>query len=220
MRHSHAALALLAVAALVASPAMVAPATAQSGGIPTEDHVFSYGQIPGDFEALVAAAGGAVVRRHDAIGVAVTSGLSDAQAATIAGDNPVARDYMVQWQPPIAAVAGGIVELTDPSGAAHDPTAASLFANQWDMRIIDADDAWNAGFTGNPNSSRRTGLGQQHLTDLDGGVVRELCQLLPPLVLLQGEGRGAPALRERLEKAEDLAGLLDLRRRTAVGGGI
>jgi subtilisin family serine protease len=98
---------------------------------------------------MVEDAGGTVVRLHPEIGVAVASGLSDASANGIAGRGEVARDLMLQWQD-----GDVMVDLSEaeeiPVDSFSDPTAAAYFWAQWGMRNISADDAWNAGFTGDP----------------------------------------------------------------------
>ena len=112
-----------------------------------ENHVVE--GIPGDLEAQVAALGGSVLRSHPEINIAIVTGLSDEAADELAssqGVRGVTRDIIAQFIP----------ELDDPSTeamsegatpAGHDPTTAFFFpTHQWDMRIIDADDAWNAGF--------------------------------------------------------------------------
>lgn len=144
---------LMALSALVASSTAVAPAGAQQAGavVPTDEHVFSFGRIPADFAARVVSNGGTVVRRHAAIGVAVASGLSDSGAAAVAAGGQVARDLELQWTPTMEEMVGSVHELGAIRGDGHDPTSAALFPFQWDMQIIDADDAWNAGFSGNSN---------------------------------------------------------------------
>ena len=151
MRHTSRLLLLVACSLLIASPAVVTTAIAQSQGYElTDEHVFSFGnRIPANFARMVEDAGGRVVRLHPEIGVAVAAGLSDASANGIAGRGEVARDVMLQWQDddPVVELAAAD-EI--PVDSFSDPTAAAYFWVQWGMRNIDADDAWNAGFTGDP----------------------------------------------------------------------
>src|SRR5262245_17459186 len=78
-----------------------AKAVASRVAAPTPDrHVFLLsGAIPANFAASVAAKGGQVVSAQPDIGVVITSGLSDANAALIAGKDSVARDYSGRWVP-------------------------------------------------------------------------------------------------------------------------
>ena len=88
-----------------------------------------------DLLAAIQSAGGTVMGRHDEIGVVTVSGLSDAAAAALAarGDiEGIDRDYLVQWIPSEEDV----TLETDQSGAFFFAT------NQWNMRQIEADDAW------------------------------------------------------------------------------
>jgi subtilisin family serine protease len=151
MSSRHKILLLVAATVLSVSPAAGVAAAQAYRGAPTDEHVFAFARIPDDFAARVAAAGGTVVRTHEPIGVAVAAGLSDVEAGAIAGGARVARDVVLQWQPVATGLAASVVELSDPVGAAHDPTDAAFFPLQWNMHIIDADEAWNAGFRGNPN---------------------------------------------------------------------
>ena len=119
----------------------------------TAEHVVLFEDgVPADFAARIAALGGSVVRVHPEIDVAVVSGLTDDGATQLAGDADIAaapRDVSVQAIPDLADLGGGEIQsLPDdaPAPAGHDPTAAFFFPFQWDMQIIDADDAWNAGF--------------------------------------------------------------------------
>ena len=130
----------------------------------TDNHVIEMkGAIPREFEAQVAALGGKVERSHPEVGVVITSGLSDDAAGELGKSKSVKhiqRDAMVQLLPglqgePMLEQAQGVV----PEG--HDPTAAVFFPIQWDMQIIDADDAWNAGFEGDPDVT---------VAILDGGI--------------------------------------------------
>ena len=68
MRKIFSLFALVAFLGVVASSTAVAPAIAQAGGFtPTDEHVFSFGDIPDDFADRVGSNGGSVVRQHPAI---------------------------------------------------------------------------------------------------------------------------------------------------------
>lgn len=92
--------------------------------------------------AAIATLGGRITRDHGEIGVLAVSGLSDAAVATLAADSAVAaigRDRVLQWLPPTEAFGArpaGFTSLSDQSGA--------FFFNvwQWNLRQIEADDAW------------------------------------------------------------------------------
>lgn len=117
----------------------------------TAEHIVLFEDgIPADFGARLVAAGGSLVRSHPEIGVAVVTGLDDAGAGTLAADADIAavpRDVLVQALPdPSSLGSVEVVSADAPAVSSHDPTAAVFFPFQWDMQIIDADDAWNAGF--------------------------------------------------------------------------
>lgn len=106
---------------------------------------------PGAFDdvaAAVAAAGGEVVRSHRDAGILIMSGLSDAAADGVSamdGVRAFAGDVAIQAAPDLG---GAETATLDPAG--HDPSQAFFYQAgfQWDMEIIDADDAWAAGATG------------------------------------------------------------------------
>jgi len=75
----------------------------------------------------------------------------DAGAATVAAGGQFARDVELQWTPTLEETQASLRTLDLPGGNGHDPTTAAFFPFQWDMQIIDADDAWNAGFSGDPS---------------------------------------------------------------------
>jgi len=105
----------------------------------------------GRFAAISAAIvdmGGTVVRSHPQVGIVIASGLSDAAAAGIQAMNGVqtmTADVMIDGVP------GADDLMTESAGVAgHDPSQAFFYqvGYQWDMQIIDADDAWAAGASG------------------------------------------------------------------------
>ena len=107
--------------------------------------------IAKDFAQKVKALGGDVATSHEGAGIAVVSGLSEGAAAQLAaaGYGDVQKDFAVsveettsQTQPDAAYVSQPFVN--SPS----DPTKASRFAFQWNMRLINAPAAWAAGKLG------------------------------------------------------------------------
>ena len=87
------------------------------------------------FLNAVAKSGGRVKRRYDAIGVLILTGLKDVAVTNLAARpdiEAINRDRKLQWLPPAPA----LTALGDQSGAPLFPTY------QWDLRQINADDAW------------------------------------------------------------------------------
>jgi lantibiotic leader peptide-processing serine protease len=120
-----------------------APAT------PTDQHVVVMtAGIPSDFASRVEALGGTVAATYPDIGVAVTSGLSDAAAADLAktrGVGGIDRDLSVQWIP--SPEEFNLQALEGPSdqvpSAQTDQSGARFFAFfQWNIRQIRANAAW------------------------------------------------------------------------------
>jgi subtilisin family serine protease len=94
------------------------------------------------FLAAVQAVGARIEQRRDAIGVVTVTGLSDAGLATLAARSDVegaALDQEVQWIPPAESYAGF---RTLDATVQTDQSGAFFFADQWNMRQINADKAW------------------------------------------------------------------------------
>lgn len=115
------------------------------------------GRLPADLDAQVSAAGGVVVDRIPALGVAfATSSSPDfaIAAARIQGVDDVARDISMQWTDPAVARGGEITaeELgaaeASAAIASFNPNADAFYALQWAPRAIQAPEAWAAGYTG------------------------------------------------------------------------
>lgn len=137
----------------VAGPAATAaprsPARSLAPGNGQHVVVFKGNDIPAGFAAEVAALGGTVTYAHAGVGFAIVSGLDDAaasQTGRLGGVSGVQADEVFQLESPMEAGAG--VELVAESQA--DPTTAARHAFQWNMRLINADDAWAAGKLGSP----------------------------------------------------------------------
>ena len=140
----------LAGCADVAGPAAPrSPALSLAQGNGQHVVVFKGNGIPAGFAAEVAALGGTVTYAHAGVGFAIVSGLGDAAAAQVGqlgGVSGVQADEVFQLESPLAADAG--FDLVAQSQA--DPATAARYAFQWNMRLINADDAWAAGKLGSP----------------------------------------------------------------------
>jgi subtilisin family serine protease len=106
--------------------------------------------IPASFEADVVKLGGEVRYSHE-MGFAWVSGLSAQAARTLGQKKYVGRleaDESFALEQPTAGEASitGAAIPESPS----DPTTAFFYARQWNMRAIEADDAWAAGRLGSP----------------------------------------------------------------------
>jgi len=102
------------------------------------------GTVPAGFAQDVQAAGGRIEMSHSA-GVAIVSGLSDTMAAQLAkskGVVDVQRDATFM----LDSVVGEAEAVADDAPESpFDPTTASRYARQWNMRAIGANNAWAAG---------------------------------------------------------------------------
>jgi subtilisin family serine protease len=123
--------------------------------------LFEDAGIPGGFAGDVAALGGEVVFAHDA-GIAFVAGLAPDAAATLGARADIgtvhangARPLELPLETAVQAVSEAIVE--SPS----DPTTAARYAWQWNMRAVDAPEAWAAG---------RLGSSDVTLAILDTGI--------------------------------------------------
>lgn len=106
--------------------------------------------VPDDFAGQVAALGGKVDFAHP-VGIAIVSGLAEGAAAELGarGDiNAVQANESYALDPFLAEGAVEAVESVPESP--DDPTTASRYSWQWNMRAIDADLAWAAGRLGSP----------------------------------------------------------------------
>lgn len=101
---------------------------------------------PDEFAARVAGLGGTVTYAHAATGFATVSGLSDAAAVELSasGIGQFQQDVEITVAPSATAEAE-ISEIGDPSANSQaNPTTASRYVWQWNMRSIKADAAWAA----------------------------------------------------------------------------
>lgn len=131
---------------------------------PTNSYLIDLtGDAPADLFDLVAAAGGTLVRELPEIGYAIATSDAPGFAAALAGAQgikAVDQDLMVQWTPDLAELLGEISAPQD-QGPITDPTTATFYPCQWNMRAIDAPAAWAQGEFGDPNVK---------VAVLDGGV--------------------------------------------------
>ena len=144
----------------VTSPEAVAPALSlsQAGTPGLDQHLVVFkGKAPQDFEAQVARLGGTVAMNHK-IGVAVVAGLNEAGASAL--KTAVNADFVepapelmlvdpaATGEPVLAEALAAAAPLTAAPASATNPAGAILFANQWNMRQVRADEAWAAGRLG------------------------------------------------------------------------
>jgi hypothetical protein len=100
------------------------------------------------FSDKIAALGGSVERVHGGAGIAVVTGISDAaaaQLASISGVSSVQPDMIVSLAAPAGVAEADASDVVESQG---NPTTASRYAWQWNMRQIGADKAWAAGKLG------------------------------------------------------------------------
>ena len=145
--------------------------------VPTKHLVVFRGRAPADFAQRVTDLGGTVTLNHK-LGIAVVVGLSDANASTLR--QRVGAEYvetMPEFQLVEPAAKGQPVAVSpDAAGASvtsvENPAGALLFAEQWNMRQVHADEAWAAGRLGDRGVTVAildTGI-DYLLPDLDGLV--------------------------------------------------
>ena len=144
------------------------------------EHIFVMSKgVPSNFAAQVAAKGGSLDFEHDPTGIVMTSGLSDADAATLAaGASAVfATDVTARWVPTPAELNATPKDMLAVYSSLQSPFQAIVLPLQWNMQQIHAPEAWAAGKTG--SSSVRvaildTGLDPKHLelfnTVIDGAA--------------------------------------------------
>lgn len=133
----------------------------------------------GDVETLssrVQALGGTLESAHAGAGFAVVSGLSSGAATDLGGApgvSDVEQDAVVSLDSPIGSVQADAAEVSPPAASSQaNPTIASRYAWQWNMRLIGAEKAWAAGKLGSPGVTAAildTGI-DYDAPDLDGLV--------------------------------------------------
>ena len=131
------------------------------------------------FDKTVKSLGGSVFYRHNATGIAVVEGLDEAGAAALAAMKSVSDvqpDFMIEM--PKQEVGGMANEAFAAPVNNDDPTMATRWSWQWNMRAVDADDAWAMGRLGSEDVTVAildTGIAYTHadledLVDLDRSV--------------------------------------------------
>ena len=143
-------------------------------------HIFALQKgVPDDFAARVAAKGGEVQFVQAQGKVAITSGLTDADAGALATEVGalVGGDVSARWVPTaqeMNAVAN--TDVTATGAFTQPPLTAQWLPLQWNMQQIHAPEAWAAGKTGSSTvrvAILDTGLDPNHqelLRVVDGGV--------------------------------------------------
>lgn len=140
------------------APNPVAPAPSAAKAPPINPSSGRYilstnGTFGADLAAKVAALGGKLERVHTGAGLAVVSGVSDAaagQLAAIPGVNEVEPDATISLAFPVSQTRASVATIQDAVTSQANPTTASRYAWQWNMRLIDADKAWANGKLGSP----------------------------------------------------------------------
>ena len=141
-----------ASAARSSSRASLALASAVASNGTGRQIVSFAGNVPADFAARVQALGGQVLWVSSGSGLATVSGLTSTAAATLgrtAGIQEVDADEGIALD--IPRMSG--VESSQDGGVASNanPAGAFRYARQWNMRAVQADAAWAAGFLGSPS---------------------------------------------------------------------
>jgi len=132
-------------------------------------HIFALQNgVPDNFAALVAEKGGQLQLVHSQAKVAITSGLTDADAnaiATVVG-GLVGSDFSARWVPTAQEMSSGASsDVTATGRFTQPPLTAFWLPQQWNMQQIHATDAWAAGKTGSPSvrvAILDTGLDPNH----------------------------------------------------------
>ncbi len=165
-KHSHSLITVifLAIAAVTLSAAPAAAADRYVILFNEKNH------DPAAAERLIQNAGGEVVRAHHEIGVVIAES-SDINFETLIEQDPsvegCGRDTAIQGKPAIpldmvvADRDGNLVPpqvgrtfappATPQKGGVTDPTLAPFFPFQWNMRLMNAPDAWKQGHLGDPD---------------------------------------------------------------------
>jgi len=111
------------------------------------------GQLPDSIDDLVASVGAKVVDRNDEIGIAVVESSDPAfpyAATSIPGVQGLTENKLVSFTPPSDAPI--VLDSTEQNAVAPlvDPATAGLLWAQWNLRVTRAEQAWAAGFRGDP----------------------------------------------------------------------
>ena len=163
MHHRSRLVPLIALASLAACAE--APTTPQSSlgagpmlsvaaeGAPAQHVVVFKNRAPADFAARVDALGGMVEMNHE-LGIAVVSGMPEANAAALLAQTSAQHveampDFRLVEPAAIGEPRLTALELGSESIASvANPAGAILFADQWNLRAVNAPAAWAAGRLG------------------------------------------------------------------------
>lgn len=117
--------------------------------------VLTSGPVDASFEGEVNSLGGKIKRRHDGAGLTAVSGLTEATAAQLAtfpGVVEVSRDVQISLNLPVAPIEADVAALGGLTADSQtNPAGAILYAWQWNMSLIKANEAWAAGKLGSPS---------------------------------------------------------------------
>ncbi|HEY7027486.1 MAG TPA: S8 family serine peptidase [Gemmatimonadales bacterium] len=142
---------------------------------PSDRHVVTFKTTePATFASKVKSLGGTVVRRQKMIGEAEVTGLTDAAALSLSkttGVVGVDRDLIVQWIPAAQDANLQLSNLPNPVASGTDQSDAAFFPFQWNIRQVQADQAWGAsnGGSGRTVCVLDTGIDPEHI-DIAGRV--------------------------------------------------
>ena len=131
-------------------------ATVSRDAIPVPGrHIFVMnGAVPSDFAARVQAKGGSIAADFGEVEAVATTGLSDADAAALAGGGMVANDVTARWAPTPEELNASLADYAvapDALALVQSPFLARFVALQWNMQQIHAPEAWAAPKTGSPS---------------------------------------------------------------------
>ncbi|NUO62887.1 MAG: S8 family serine peptidase [Gemmatimonadaceae bacterium] len=118
--------------------------------------LFRAEEVPPGFADDVARLGGRLTRSLDEIGVATIEGLDADRLADLRADDRIEsveavataeQDISMDADDPGPPDGAGDALPRD-AGSGTSPTLATLYAHQWNLRAVHADDAWAAGYLG------------------------------------------------------------------------
>jgi len=147
------AVALLAAVSLAAcSPDVVAPVMAPSApsfsksvGESNKHLMVVQGERAEGFAARIAAVGGTVDSYHAGSGFAVVSGLTQAATSALAASGiSVQPDAQIALNLPAKTAEADVSEVSTEISSQANPTTASRYVWQWNMRLVNAPAAWAA----------------------------------------------------------------------------
>jgi subtilisin family serine protease len=141
---------LIVVAMLIVS--LIVPLSAAADELDSGTYLvlFEDTSVPDGFAEQVAALGGVVDFSHP-VGIAIVSGLTADGAAELGAledVNTVLENGAYTLDPFL--VEGALGEVEEAPESPSDPTTAYFYPRQWNMRAIDADQAWAKGRLGSP----------------------------------------------------------------------